>query len=441
MYRSSNSFGGARPAATAPRSAWEQAERILEILERDPIQPPDTPYRALPFPAAPGAPDASSKPIAARIDEWLRKPLRESNYLRGMGIAPDDPFWDTYDDPRGNPRLEIGDPLPELAGPSYAPAPSPAWQYNGGGPHPLPLPQPGEDVWRTWDFNPEQHGDRPLETLLRGSEPPTVSEAPDRNGYDYGIPVPPPAPETADPAPDDDQPPRIVAVVPHRNDREIADEIWAKLQAEQKSTEPDTQPESPYGAGNLFGLIGSAQAQARSTRGPRPTLTPAQYLRLRYYRSLQHRLNELEPPQDQVSPDTAVWGTWVPSDAELRRMEDTLTDAIVRAGQPRQARRGGDSLEAIVGDAVHKDYRTLFQLPDHYILNQPLPSGRRPDAIGTENLEVRELKPNSPSGIRRGEQQLGQYRKEYSMVERKPVQSKLDTYDFLEMLKRYLGLE
>ncbi len=388
MYRFSNSFDGGGMAAPAPRNDWEQAERILETLNRDPIQPPDAPYRAERFPAPAAVPGISPEPIAARIDEWLRKPLRESNYLRAMGIQPDDPFWDTYNDT----RLENGGP--------------------------------------------------PLETLLRGTEPPpAASNPPDTSDYGYGIPVPPPAVETPAPAPDDDRPPRIVAVPPHRNDREIADEIWAKLAAGQQSDEPDVQPEPQYGPGNLFGLIGSAQAQARPTRGSRPTLTPAQYLRLRYYRSLQHRLNELEPRQDQISPDTAVWGTWVPSDTELRRMEDTLTDAIVRAGQPRQGRRGGDSLEAIVGDAVHKDYRTLFQLPNHYILNRALPSGRRPDAISTENLEVRELKPNSPSGIRRGEQQLEQYRKEYSAVERKPVQSRLDTYGFLEMLKRYLGLE
>ncbi|MGQ0675066.1 MAG: hypothetical protein ACT4N4_03125, partial [Rhodospirillales bacterium] len=100
MYRHSNSPRSPQAAAPAPRNSWEQAERILEILERDPIQPPVMQSPSPRAPASAAWPGAFSAPIAARIDEWLRKPLRESNYLRGMGIGPDDPFWDTYADPR-----------------------------------------------------------------------------------------------------------------------------------------------------------------------------------------------------------------------------------------------------------------------------------------------------------------------------------------------------
>ncbi len=85
-----------------------------------------------------------------------------------MGIASDDPFWDTYRDPR-----------PENGGP-------------------------------------------PLETLLRGTEPPpAASNPPDMSDYDYGIPVPPPAVETPTPAPDDGQPPRIVATASHARTKRI----------------------------------------------------------------------------------------------------------------------------------------------------------------------------------------------------------------------------
>ncbi len=157
MYRYSNSFGGTRPAGPAPRNSWEQAERMLEILERDPIQPPGAtaqPERGMPQAATtaqPGMPQSYPAPAMGHprapglspLEEWLRKPLRESNYLRGMGIAPNDPFWDTYEDP----RLDYGGPKPESAGPSFsqAPAPLPAWRRGDAGwPRPLPKPRPGE---------------------------------------------------------------------------------------------------------------------------------------------------------------------------------------------------------------------------------------------------------------------------------------------------------
>lgn len=41
-----------------------------------------------------------------------------------------------------------------------------------------------------------------------------------------------------------------------------------------------------------------------------------------------------------------------------------------------------------------------------------LPSGKRADAVNFETREVRELKPNNPDAIRRGEQQVEGYRKE-----------------------------
>ena len=171
-------------------------------------------------------------PGVSPFEEWLRKPLRESNYLRGMGIGADDPFWDTYEDP----RLENGGPPPESTGPSFfqAPAPLPDWPRGDGWPRPFPMPRPGERDRRAWDFDPEKHGDRPMEIVPFGADAtPAQAGAPGPGDYGHGLPVPPP------PESDDDPPPRIVAVVPHRNDREIADEIFATMQRNDAAREEE----------------------------------------------------------------------------------------------------------------------------------------------------------------------------------------------------------
>lgn len=238
MYRYSNSFGSAQHAAPAPRNAWEQAERILEILERNPIQPPGAvpqPERGMPQAATIAQPGMFQPypapamgyprtPGVSPLEEWLRKPLRESNYLRGMGIGADDPFWDTYEDP----RLENGGPPPESTVPSFSQAPPPL---------------------------PDWPRSRPMEIVPFGADaPPAPARASGPGDYGHGLPVPPPpAPE-----PDDDLPPRIVAVVPHRNDREIADEIFATMQRNDAAQAHDAAI-NVDGADNSDGSIPPAQ--------------------------------------------------------------------------------------------------------------------------------------------------------------------------------------
>lgn len=170
-----------------PRNSWEQAERILEILARDPIAPPSVrPYPPSPYPPAYGmGPEGD-------IDQ------EENGAWHGPGaLAPG------YDGLAGSNGL----------------MPMPNWRPTEAAPWPLPVAGLDPQSWNTMGFDPTQ-GIRPSGFTLFNAET--------SPGYDGDSYAPPPSPDAA-PA-DDDMPLRIVAVLPHRNDREIADEIFATMQ-------------------------------------------------------------------------------------------------------------------------------------------------------------------------------------------------------------------
>jgi hypothetical protein len=124
-------------------------------------------------------------------------------------------------------------------------------------PRPLLPPRPGDYVWRTWDFDPEKHGDRSMEIVPLGADTiPVPSDATtdtNTNDYGYGIPVPSPAPDAAVSSPEDDRPPRIAAVPPHRNDREIAEEVYSTMLRNDAAKESEPPPMSG-GSGRPVGI-------------------------------------------------------------------------------------------------------------------------------------------------------------------------------------------
>jgi hypothetical protein len=69
----------------------------------------------------------------------------------------------------------------------------------------------------------------------------------------------------------------------------------------------------------------------------------------------------------------------------------------------------GETADTILGKAMHRSYPEMLEEPS-LRYNQQIPGTRlRPDAVDVENLIVRELKPDTPSGISRGLTQLGRY--------------------------------
>jgi hypothetical protein len=266
-----------RPAvAPTPNNSWEQAERILGIVERGQAAP-DVPVESADFP----------KPMG--LDAWLSRPLRESDYLRAYGITPDDEFWDRYDP--GGSNLGLG---------------------HGAG-------------RRTWEHRPERPWQQaPPIDPFGNEQAPTAQGRPAGGDVDGGLPYAPP-PRAQTPV---DESPRIVAVMPHRSDHDITEDILAKLAEDAGAPESNARPETSSGISNLYGLIGSAEAQSRN-RGSRPALTPAQQVHRDVYGLLHRRLSAIEPANPMLT--TIQPHGYVPSREDVNQLWREWIEAQGRA--------------------------------------------------------------------------------------------------------------
>ena len=93
---------------------------------------------------------------------------------------------------------------------------------------------------------------------------------------------------------------------------------------------------------------------------------------------------------------------------------------------PATKRRGGETDATADGRRAHGNYGTA--LGDSYDTKVTLPSGRKPDAVNWEEREVRELKPDNPRAVRRGEKQVESYRRELEELTGEKWTSAVDTY-------------
>lgn len=92
----------------------------------------------------------------------------------------------------------------------------------------------------------------------------------------------------------------------------------------------------------------------------------------------------------------------------------------------RNACFGGENFYTAYGRQAHANYE--FALGRGYRYNEMLPSGRRPDAVDWNRRIVRELKPDTPRGIRRGERALERYVRELREITGEVWQAALDLY-------------
>ncbi len=86
--------------------------------------------------------------------------------------------------------------------------------------------------------------------------------------------------------------------------------------------------------------------------------------------------------------------------------------------------RGGESVQAAQGRAVHR----AWDPGPGFVKEERLPSGKRPDAVNYQTRVVKELKPNNPSAMRRGERQVEGYRKELEQVTGEKWTGVVETY-------------
>ncbi len=88
--------------------------------------------------------------------------------------------------------------------------------------------------------------------------------------------------------------------------------------------------------------------------------------------------------------------------------------------------KSGETVHTIRGREAHNNYPTA--LGGDYVYNRQLPSGARPDAIDWNNNVVRELKPDNPRAIQRGQQQVNRYQQELEAMTGKKWQAYVDVY-------------
>ena len=105
---------------------------------------------------------------------------------------------------------------------------------------------------------------------------------------------------------------------------------------------------------------------------------------------------------------------------------DDIYDNGQKDSSPHRSSTSGENNYAKRGRDEHKNYNP----GDSYKTEYQLPSGKRADAVDETNGIVRELKPNNPKAIKRGEKQIQGYKNELEkLFPEKQWRSYVDTYN------------
>ncbi len=107
-----------------------------------------------------------------------------------------------------------------------------------------------------------------------------------------------------------------------------------------------------------------------------------------------------------------------------------MVKAVDAAGDARKvAARGAANPKVAEAAKRGQEAHKARQYPDGFKKEQELPSGKRMDAYNSETKEVRELKPNNPRAIARGEKQVEQYCRECDEAYGSGHTGTVETYD------------
>lgn len=138
----------------------------------------------------------------------------------------------------------------------------------------------------------------------------------------------------------------------------------------------------------------------------------------------------LPPPQSDLAPTELLWAG---RSKEAKESKKAATPATSKKGDEsrekstdRKAKKTGGETEATKrGRQAHTDW----QPGEGYEKEVRLPSGRRADAVNAEKKDVKELKPNNPRAIKRGEKQVEKYRRELEDKHGGQWTGQVDTYE------------
>jgi RHS repeat-associated protein len=101
-----------------------------------------------------------------------------------------------------------------------------------------------------------------------------------------------------------------------------------------------------------------------------------------------------------------------------------VEETAVAAKGAEQAAKNGETAATRAGRQAHKDW----DAGEGFEKEVTLPSGKRADAVNFEEKHVKELKPNNPRAIRRGEKQVEGYRQELQQEHGGTWTSSVETY-------------
>jgi Restriction endonuclease fold toxin 9 len=93
-------------------------------------------------------------------------------------------------------------------------------------------------------------------------------------------------------------------------------------------------------------------------------------------------------------------------------------------GSPPRPKENGETEATKRGRQEHKDWDP----GEGFKKEVKLPSGKRADAVNHETQEVKELKPDNPRAIKRGERQVEEYRRELEEAEGGSWKGTVETY-------------
>jgi len=241
-----------------------------------------------------------------------------------------------------------------------------------------------------------------------------------------------------------------------RNDLERTENILWLLKNEPETLRFESDQTSQLAdapardASNLFGLIGTANANRR-VGGYRAELSVPELIRLDMWRYWTTRLMRAEannPFLETITPPN-----YIPSPLNIMDIAREAAAAERRmrlAAPPRKfgylgpvpPYRWGDSEEAILGRAGHVQLGRSHR-KDDYQINAPLRDRTMfADAVRVDQdfVNLREFKPANIRAIERGIRQMNPYAEELARMYMKPVNSRIVVYNPQTLFRDAFGL-
>ncbi|WNG61417.1 hypothetical protein F0U59_46945 [Archangium gephyra] len=134
----------------------------------------------------------------------------------------------------------------------------------------------------------------------------------------------------------------------------------------------------------------------------------------------------LPPRQSDPAPTGMLWAGRPKTPKKVAAPATSKSVESLETSTAREAKKtAGETETTKRGRQAHTDW----QPGEGYEKEVRLPSGRRADAVNAEKKDVKELKPNNPRAIKRGEKQVETYRRELEEKRGGQWTGQVETYE------------